>query len=64
MDAEKQKPITEEYRRNWERVYAPKQTRVSWVYGPDGLRFFEEELRPLTVYERTDGDQKRSAAAR
>ena len=24
MEAEKQKPITEEYRRNWERVFAMK----------------------------------------
>jgi hypothetical protein len=24
MEAEKQKPITEEYRRNWERVFATK----------------------------------------
>ena len=35
MDSEKQKPITDEYRKNWERIYLQQEARKTERKKPD-----------------------------
>ena len=52
MDFERQKPVSDEYRENWERVFAP--TQWTWIWNPEGegLRIFKQPLHQVGFYER------------